>query len=263
MISEKSDFENYIEYHKSINAELLASRNRVRHFIGDKHYGEDGRYKEILLMNYLKKVLPSNVSVGTGFVRSKDEITKQLDIIIYNHNIPTLFSEGDFVILLPESVVGIIEVKTKLDITQMTKAIQTSHKNGAIIDRPIFNGIFSYESNMNIDSASNYYHERIERLRDTLTCFGTQVNHISLGHNIFIKFWEDENPAEKDGVPSYSFYKLEDLSFGFFISNLIEFVHLTSNGFIASDSLKNFLYPTQKEIQRIDRLEVKLNRFGN
>lgn len=260
-VSNQHEFESYIEYHQSINAELLASRNRVRYFIGGRHNGEDGRYKEILLMNYLKKILPSNVSVGTGFVRGKEDITKQIDIIIYKHNIPTLFSEGDFVIVLPESVVGIIEVKTKLNINKLTEAIQTSHENGKIINQSIFNGIFCYENDINLDSFSSRYSERKERLKQVLLRSGTQVNHISIGPNTFIKFWERGNPVEQDGVPAYSFYDLKELSFGFFVSNLIEFIHSITSGLNISDNLRNFLYPTQKEILRIEELEVKLRDF--
>ncbi|WP_281862691.1 DUF6602 domain-containing protein [Planomicrobium okeanokoites] len=257
-MSEQQEFESYIEYHQSINAELLASRNRVRHFIGTAHNGEDGRYKEILLMNYLKKVLPSNVSVGTGFVSGEDGITKQIDIIIYNHNIPTLFSEGDFVIVLPESVIGIIEVKTKLNISDLIEAIQTSHENGVKIKRSIFNGIFCFETGINFDRFSDNYSDRKYRLREVLTRCGSQLNHISIGSEIFIKYWKDENPAVRDGIPAYSFYDLKALSFGFFVSNLIEFIHSTSSGLDISDNLRNFLYPTQKEISRIVDLEVKM-----
>ena len=102
---------DYKAYHESVAIELLASRNRVRYFIGSSNWPEDGRFKEMLLMNYLKKNLPSNVSVGTGFVKNGEETTKQIDLIVYDNSIPTLFSEGDFVIVLPESVYGIIEVK--------------------------------------------------------------------------------------------------------------------------------------------------------
>ena len=71
-------------YQQSIAAEFAAQKDRVRYFIGDKHWGEDGRYKEVLLADYLKSVLPPNVSVGTGFVKNEyDNLTYQIDIIIY------------------------------------------------------------------------------------------------------------------------------------------------------------------------------------
>ena len=59
---------NYIAYQKSISDQLIAAKNRVRNFIDEAHWAEDGRYKEIVLKELLAEKLPSNVSLGTGFV---------------------------------------------------------------------------------------------------------------------------------------------------------------------------------------------------
>ena len=59
---------NYLEYQKSISKELLSIKGRLRNFIDDHHWPEDGRYKEIILTDILRKHLPKSVSVGTGFV---------------------------------------------------------------------------------------------------------------------------------------------------------------------------------------------------
>jgi len=56
---------NNTRYQQSIAAELIAFKDRIRFFIDDNHWGEDGRYKEIILMNYLRRVLPDNAAVGT------------------------------------------------------------------------------------------------------------------------------------------------------------------------------------------------------
>ena len=54
---------NYMEYQQSISNELISIKNRVRNFIDDRHWGEDGRYKEIILSEMFKRLLPKNVSV--------------------------------------------------------------------------------------------------------------------------------------------------------------------------------------------------------
>ena len=95
---------DYLEYHKSIASEFKAYQNRVRNLIGNKHWGEEGRYKEIILMNYLKRVLPKNVSVGTGFVQGNNNLSTQIDIIIYDNTFPVLFSEGDFVVTVQHAI---------------------------------------------------------------------------------------------------------------------------------------------------------------
>ncbi len=58
----------YIRYRESISDELIAVKDRVRSFIGDRHWGEDGKYKEIILSSVMRNALPSSVSIGTGFV---------------------------------------------------------------------------------------------------------------------------------------------------------------------------------------------------
>ena len=40
---------NHINYRKSISEELISTKDRVRNFIDNRHWGEDGRYKEIIL----------------------------------------------------------------------------------------------------------------------------------------------------------------------------------------------------------------------
>lgn len=49
---------NYVEYQKSISNELLSIKDRVRNFIDDHHWGEDGRYKEIILSHIVRQHLP-------------------------------------------------------------------------------------------------------------------------------------------------------------------------------------------------------------
>lgn len=79
---------NYLEYQKSVANEFKALEKRVRHLIDDRHWGEEGHFKEVILSNYLKRILPKQLSVCTGFVRNKDRITNQIDIIIYDNTFP-------------------------------------------------------------------------------------------------------------------------------------------------------------------------------
>ena len=45
---------NYLEYQKSISKELLSIKDRLRNFIDDHHWPEDGRYKELILTDILR-----------------------------------------------------------------------------------------------------------------------------------------------------------------------------------------------------------------
>lgn len=267
---------NYVEYQKSVAAEFKAYENRVRNLIDGHHWGEDGRFKEIILMNYLKRVLPSYASVGTGFVKSKDSITKQIDIIVYQNTYPTLFSEGDFVILPPESVIGIIEVKSKItNTTKLKQFVRTSNYNANVIcgdsEKAIFNGIFSYNctlSDETICEALNEinYNGILKKQFFNQVCSNKLfncVNHIVLSDDVFVKLWQTGQSANVE-EPYYSLYSMpESLAFAYFISNLQEYVmgHMTGGGFIDElpDVLNEFLYPLPggKEDRLIRQINLK------
>lgn len=263
---------NYLEYQKSVAAEFKAYEKRVRYLIDDAHWGEEGRYKEIILMNYLKRVLPKNLSVGTGFVRNKTEITSQIDIIIYDNSFPVLFSEGDFVVATPENVIGIVEVKTNIEPHELCTIMEKANKNGSIIsgssDVLIFNGVFSFNSfnssNMYISHLENYDFTQLLRKghwnQIIPPALSYCVNHISLGERYFLKLWKvGQNPLTIDS-PHYSVYDLQyGLAFSYFLSNIQDFVIRKAKGHTAEslpEEMQSFFYPLPegKESRLIKRI---------
>lgn len=256
------------EFQKSINKELLTVKDRVRNLIGNAHWGEEGRHKESVLKNVIKRFLPNNISVGTGFVISKrgEEFkqTTQIDIILYDNNYPVLFSDGDFIITTPKNVVAIIEVKTKIRNRDLNEILRKSTENGKLINwgrKKIYNGVFSFEYEDNIfdNRCTN------ETISDTISSSLIEskgiVNHISLGSNWFIKYWHNESDpsinANCDSNKFYNFYDLNDLSFSYFISNLIEKVSPK----YSTDRFW-FMYPIEgtKEIYRTKNLCLNDNQ---
>ena len=246
---------DYMEYQKSISKEFKAYENRVRNLIDNVNWAEEGRYKEVILMNYLKRILPKNLSVGTGFVRNGDQITTQIDVIIYENSIPLLFSEGDFVVTTPENVIGIIEVKSRFRLGDLKEIIEKANENGYKIaqrnDKNIFNGIFSYstytKSNyMNIlsyiDMTNIVKPDRFNQIcNDRLrSC----VNHISIGADKFIKLWPYNKDDNDNLYAEYSFYELSDgLGISYFLSNLQEAV--------LRRSIDRYIEPLEEHYQAI------------
>lgn len=100
----------------------------------------------------LKRHLPKNVSVGTGFVVNQENISTQIDIIIYDSKYPLMFEQGDFVIVPSESVIGIVEVKSSLDVSKAKIAAEKAAENRRIMDKTIFNGIFAFDSEVNFNN---------------------------------------------------------------------------------------------------------------
>ena len=81
-----------LNYQKSISNEIISSKDRIRDLIGGIHYGEDGRYKEILLRNIITSKLPDFAAAGTGFVLGENEISTQIDIIIFRKDFRLSFN---------------------------------------------------------------------------------------------------------------------------------------------------------------------------
>lgn len=258
------------DYHKSINEELIILKNRVRNLV--KHHGEDGRYKEAVLKNIIRKYLPQHYLIGTGFIVKSESImeehkaTKQIDLIIYDSSKPVLFSEGDFVILTPESVLGIIEVKTNLKNQNFAQVLKTMNENGAFIydyltdnkfGKRIFNGIFSYEGYCNLNPetikkkiVAGYKNLKKFNMIPEIDIKNYVVNHISLNERYFIKTWPDDENI------NFSIYNIPKLSFSYFIYNLI-FTIIEPEFEMRQESW----FPENKEINKIFEFSIQYKKM--
>lgn len=229
--------QNILKFQKSITKELIATHERVRDLIGSANWGDEGRYKEAILRKTISQFLPSNLKIGSGFIvgnndhlnGTESEISKQLDIIIYEDKTPVVFREGDFVILTESSVRAVIEVKAEV----VNKSTNTNGLNNIInklellnnfrtfsndAPRKKFVGIFSYKYNQ------DYNHNSLQEILEKSNGI---VNHLALGKNRFIKYWEDPAglvPPVVRNAPCYIKYHLQNLSFSYFISNLLHII---------------------------------------
>lgn len=260
---------DYLEYQKSIAQEFKSYENRVRNLIDDASWAEEGRFKEIILMNYLKRIVPKNVSVGTGFVRNNDgEITRQVDIIVYDNTYPLLFSEGDFVICTGESVFGIIEVKTAIQASSILDIIDKASNNGRIIidgwgSREIFNGIFSYNVTGNIGNFYQYIGKVRLGVNRDIGC--TMVNNIALGNKYFLNLLNKSEYLQKtDGYISYDVYEMnnhnEGLAFAYFFSYLLEIIYKRSSHFVGRlpKEFEKLLFPIDEMVCKIYEVKVDI-----
>ncbi|MDG4947369.1 hypothetical protein NYR72_01690 [Actinobacillus equuli subsp. haemolyticus] len=115
---------------------LIPSKNTQ----GSAHNGEDGRFVESLIKEYIKKFLPKGLEVLTGFILrpavktgidgrerkdDEDKHSTQLDIIIYNSsNYPIFQRFGDSVIVPPEGVIAILSIKKTLKTDDIKKELE-------------------------------------------------------------------------------------------------------------------------------------------
>lgn len=248
---------NTIDFHKTTTKELLAIKDRVRQLIN--HWGEDGRYQEAVLKSVISRFLPEKYKIVSGFVikqtlnRGEHEASKQIDIIVYNTDFPVLFKEGDFSIVTADSVEAIIEVKSNLKNQGVEKVMRKSNEVGQFVfsaktdkSKNLFNGIFSYSGyeRLNINN-SQTVQNAIRNSENTIITDPNfnkfKVNHICLNKDKFYKFW-NQNEQNDGGY----LYEINDLSFSFFISNLI--AHLKSDSVFSNNRL---WFPVEKNLKSI------------
>jgi hypothetical protein len=95
----------------------MEAKDHVFDLLGRQQNAESGRFREELLRGFLTKLLPTAVSVDTGFIYGFEEVetSKQLDIIIwYRAAHAPVYDAGQFVIVPPESVIAVISVKSRM-----------------------------------------------------------------------------------------------------------------------------------------------------
>lgn len=127
---------------------LTSKVDLLERLIGNSHYPSLGQYKERLLADAIRDFLPRTVEVGTGFVmfphadrnppaegqfhdplnQSAFAISRQCDILIHDvAKYPVIFRDGDFVVVRPEAVRAVIEVKGSLNRREILKTLASFH----------------------------------------------------------------------------------------------------------------------------------------
>ena len=208
-------------YFQSLTTELEALKDRVRNFIQDAHWLTDGEWKESVLRSIFARNLPDTVKLGRGFVLTQTGPTSQCDILLYKATSPILFREGDLVFLTPDAVLGIIEVKSKTNRQTLElvldKFSQIGRKLGGHRSHCIF-GLFSYESAIPSDLTI------LEVLRRKCDHETKIVDLINLGCSTFVRWWKFSPDGGDEHYERWHSYSLENMSAGYFIANLVDFV---------------------------------------
>lgn len=207
-------------FHKSFTEELQAVKNRVRNLISDAHWGEEGRYKEIVFRNIVSRFLPSNFDIGTGFIiTNKGKPSSQIDVIVYDNTYPVLFKQGDFVIVSADSVRVLIEIKTKIDNYSALKPILLkASKNNELVQNSmrVFNGVFIYDSEFSLNNETN--EKKLIEIFDSKkedNCKG--VDFVTLGQNKFIR----TQPPLYNILEAFEFGEHDKFAFTYFLGNML------------------------------------------
>lgn len=172
-----------LEYHRSLAAELDAVKNRVKHLTS--HRVTQGSFKEAALRSVLRRHLPEKIRIGTGFViNGQSECSTQVDLLLVDSDHPTLFKDGDLLIVTPGAVRGVIEVKTTLSGPQELTNTTRKVLDCKLLCREwpgwndIFTGVFVYDAGndqaLNLAQAAKTCYDEGKGLLDTF-CYGTSL----------------------------------------------------------------------------------------
>lgn len=90
-----------------------------------EHRGVKGNYREELLKRYLRDLIPSKYSIGTGIiVDANQKQSRQQDFFIYDNVNSPVFLKMEATQVIPiESVYAVIEVKSTLSKAELEKSI--------------------------------------------------------------------------------------------------------------------------------------------
>jgi hypothetical protein len=211
---------DYKVFHESMAAELKAVKDRIRSLV--RHWPTDGGYKEAALRAILRRHVPQSVFVGGGFIVGKDSASTQVDILVVDGTMPTLFRDGDLVIATPDAVRAVIEVKTKLPgaqlpetLTKLAKIAQMCAGTGE--RHRVWTGLFEY------DGRTNDHDSVLDALKNAHRSTGTFVDGVSLGPNNFFLRWKRD--IMRDGPEGAEYfwrsYEIQGLAPAYFLGNLV------------------------------------------
>jgi hypothetical protein len=111
---------------------MLAQYENINRLLGPTaNWTHPGDFCELLFRDFLRKFLPSNLSADKGFFYGRavlgDEDTHcpEIDILIHDtEEYRPIFRMGDFVIVKPQAVRGIIQVKRTFSKGQVRKGVR-------------------------------------------------------------------------------------------------------------------------------------------
>lgn len=213
---------DFHRFHELLARELQALQDRVRLLVSN-HWETDGNHKEAILRAVLKRHLPETLSVGSGFVVDDGLESTQIDILIVDRSKPVLFREGDLMIVTPDAVRGVIEVKTS--IRSPGELTDAARKPGFVagicgmqrLEKP-WTGLFSYS-----DTGPANPDTLLDALFQAREQCGCQINCVTWGLNYLMRHWyagQLEEEATKGDF--WRLYHLPQLAPTYFVGNALQ-----------------------------------------
>ena len=113
---------------------ILLAASRI--VVGAGHDLHKGTPREMFVRDFLSIHLASNIGIGSGEIIDSESTAgaqrRQIDILLYQHSFPRLHFGAGLNAFLSESVIGIIEVKSRINKAALRQAIRTTRETKAL-----------------------------------------------------------------------------------------------------------------------------------
>jgi hypothetical protein len=178
------------------NAFSIVSKNIFFDENGKKliHPGEYGTYREDIVKDFLKCLIPGHLDISNGFlINQNDEISKQCDIVVYDSQItPNIQSVSRQRFFPVETVAAVGEVKSTLSETEFKSAINKLAKIKRLRENM---GEVTVFRNRILDGNSNKFNAQkpTDQIFTFLVCKKLDFKTQNIANDIK-NFYEDELP---------------------------------------------------------------------
>jgi hypothetical protein len=113
------------------------------------HKPSKGRAREEIVKRFLERYLPSTVRVAQSaeIITAEDDVSGEVDIVIYDPAAPRLYDEQAFRVLPIESVYGVVSVKSSLrpsDVPDAACGVRQVKELRRVAHRPQVGSVIHY-----------------------------------------------------------------------------------------------------------------------
>ncbi|WP_157157569.1 DUF6602 domain-containing protein [Diaminobutyricimonas sp. LJ205] len=141
------------------------------------HQGEKGRANELTVAEFLGRLLPPNLGIGSGLIIGADgSQSRQCDMIVHDiHKHPQLFSQTTQFVHPAETVVMTVEVKTTLDAEEVqrigrnTTSVRSSRPASKDAPAPLV-CVFAFSTSASATTTLKWFENLSPESRPDLVC---------------------------------------------------------------------------------------------
>ncbi|MDX1908616.1 MAG: ankyrin repeat domain-containing protein [Bacteroidia bacterium] len=150
-------------YFTALAEELAALNRQLESLLPPAHLPLGEAYAGTTLRKMLSRYLPSTLRTGKGYISQENGRALPAEVLVYEAAAPVLFEEGSLAVVMPESVVAVMEVAPVIEsqvhlrqlLTRLADAAQAVRSEG----RTVLAVLLSYRTQLPDEAAADIVRE--------------------------------------------------------------------------------------------------------